>query len=303
MGLFDQDAGRLDQLYAVRLQRLLPPRFAPFVAQSVLASAAKDDHVDFRRCGRCGLTYQDFPHTSEALGRFYSRYYRMAYDAQGLDGGMFGRSDRGFIATKARIGEYLVERTGLAPPARVLDVGCAEGHTVAALHRLGFEAHGIEPSTAMARYAREVQGLENVVDGIYDADRYRDESFDAILSHHVLEHVLETRSFVRALVGDLRTGGWLLLQLPCVDAVQEDQVARRQVYRHDHLYGFSESYVCDLLVEHGLEVEEARLTPCDLSTLPEHERGPGDVSAWGDVPCGMSFLARKRSGGATGSSR
>lgn len=50
--------------------------------------------------------------------------------------------------------ERLLQVTGLAPPSRLLEVGCATGKATLPLARLGFRITGLEPGAALAAVAR-----------------------------------------------------------------------------------------------------------------------------------------------------
>jgi SAM-dependent methyltransferase len=78
--------------------------------------------------------------------------------------------------------------------------------------------------------------------------RYDDNSFDAIVCNHVLEHVPDDRKALTELNRVLRSGGWAMLQTP-VDQAREktledpsvtDEAERMRLFgQHDHvrLYG------------------------------------------------------------------
>jgi SAM-dependent methyltransferase len=69
---------------------------------------------------------------------------------------------------------------------RVLDVGCGKGRFLAALAKLGWDAHGIEPDPVSSAIARETSGA--VVHRRLDADLYPEGFFDVITMNHALEH-------------------------------------------------------------------------------------------------------------------
>jgi SAM-dependent methyltransferase len=118
----------------------------------------------------------------------------------------------------------------IGPPSaggRVLSVGCGVGVDVEALWELGWDAHGIEPGYRRADWARR-RCPERLIQGDGRDLPFEDESFDAITSYGVIEHVgavgdtvdvypdvWEQRArYARELTRVLRPGGVMLLSTP-----------------------------------------------------------------------------------------
>lgn len=79
---------------------------------------------------------------------------------------------------------FLVERLGLAPGARILDVGCGPGRHAHALGRLGYEVLGVDISERFVGLARESTPAGAAV-RFERADARRlvfDSEFDAVIS-------------------------------------------------------------------------------------------------------------------------
>ena len=98
--------------------------------------------------------------------------------------------------------------------------------------------------------------------------QYDDDSFDAIVCCHVLEHVLDDRKAISEFYRTLRPGGWAILQVPValsLDTTIEDPTAttreaRERVFgqaNHVRLYG--KDYK-NRLEEAGFSVEEFEWT-------------------------------------------
>ncbi|MEA2419549.1 MAG: hypothetical protein QOE60_1755 [Thermoleophilaceae bacterium] len=81
----------------------------------------------------------------------------------------------------------------LEPPARVLDVGAAQGVTLAALGKRGFDAVGVEPwapAIEVSRELAEATGVDlRIKPGMAEAIPYEDESVDFVNAYSVMEHV------------------------------------------------------------------------------------------------------------------
>lgn len=107
--------------------------------------------------------------------------------------------------------------TGLAPGARVLDVGCGNGSLTAEFGRMGYDVTGVDLSRegieqARAHYpagrfevlAADERLLENL--GV--------EPFDLVCSVEVIEHLYDPAALLAGCFAALRPGGMLLLSTP-----------------------------------------------------------------------------------------
>lgn len=109
----------------------------------------------------------------------------------------------------------LVSWLGSLPsPARILDVGCADGFVAEGLRRLGHHVTGVDIA------ARE--GVKDRVDVFVEADLddglpvaiAEGGPFDVVLAADVLEHVRDPEELLRELHKVLATGGRLLVSVP-----------------------------------------------------------------------------------------
>jgi SAM-dependent methyltransferase len=96
---------------------------------------------------------------------------------------------------------------GLAPGARVLDVGAGRGRLVAELGRSGFDARGIDPAGSGPVERRALE-------------EHADRGLDAVVLWHVLEHLEDPLGALRRIHGWLRPGGVLLVGVPNVASSQ-----------------------------------------------------------------------------------
>jgi len=98
--------------------------------------------------------------------------------------------------------------------ASFLDYGCGGGHFVKAASNLGFRSIGIEFDPVSVAEGRKA-GLDVREAGSPDRpDTLEDETFDAILLFHVLEHVTAPFRTLGALADRLRPGGVLFVEVP-----------------------------------------------------------------------------------------
>jgi SAM-dependent methyltransferase len=101
----------------------------------------------------------------------------------------------------------------------VVDVGFGRGFLLHALRAKGYGAHGFELSDYAARHAREVLGLE-VHAGDFMTAPFSEESFNAIIFWHSLEHLNDPLAAIERARSLLVQGGCLAVALPNSDSIQ-----------------------------------------------------------------------------------
>jgi SAM-dependent methyltransferase len=101
-----------------------------------------------------------------------------------------------------------------AAPARVLELGCGNGGTLARLAAMGHDVTGVEPD-ARARDEAAARGVPVQPGTAEDppAD-LKPESFDAVLLIHVLEHCVDPARALQRAASLLRDGGTLVVEVP-----------------------------------------------------------------------------------------
>ena len=81
----------------------------------------------------------------------------------------------------------------LDPPARVLDVGAAQGVALTAFRRRGFDARGVEPWSSAIDVSRELAvrvGVDlPIAEGSAEELPFADHSFEFVQAYSVMEHV------------------------------------------------------------------------------------------------------------------
>jgi SAM-dependent methyltransferase len=159
----------------------------------------------WQQCSGCALVRIDPLPSAEILAQAYPPSYH-AYQSPK------SAITRWLAAHATRV---LARRIAalVAPGGSILDLGCAHGALLGEIGRHGdFRLYGVEFDRGMAALARQ-RGI-TVFDGSIEEAELPANSFDLVLMHHVLEHVVDPVGTLELVQRVLRPGGWLAGELP-----------------------------------------------------------------------------------------
>ena len=151
-----------------------------------------------------------------------------------------------------RLDEIVASFSSYRQNNRLLDLGCGTGVLMHAAARAGWDAEGVEISSAAVEYVRK-QGYGKVFCGKLDEARYPSNHFDVVASSEVLEHVDDPREFVCEVARVLRPGGLFWATTPHGRGVSAKLLGLKWsiVVPPDHLHLFSVGGVRSLLKNAG----------------------------------------------------
>ncbi|MGH7536974.1 MAG: class I SAM-dependent methyltransferase, partial [Gemmatimonadales bacterium] len=150
-------------------------------------------------CAGCGLSVRK----PLRLGPAAALYDREFYD----DYQMVGRDAPPRLVAALPL---LERATG---PGRLLEIGCGLGAFLVRARERGWEAQGVELSPWAASQARRASEAPVLV-AQGEQLPFRAGAFDAVVSHHVFEHLVDPIQALRESRRVCRPGGRLLLFLP-----------------------------------------------------------------------------------------
>ncbi|HVA01221.1 MAG TPA: class I SAM-dependent methyltransferase [Terriglobia bacterium] len=191
------------------------------------------------RCQDCGLVWLNPKPISEDVHKLYKSYYthengnldlrRTNWRPKLMDA--IRATTLGYKQLLPGAGWYWVGRAAALIPllrdnatgslmfltasrrGTLLDVGCGSGGFLAMMRGLGWDVQGIEPDPEAARIARETRKL-TVISGTLEGARLPPASFDAVTTHHVVEHVPDPVALMAECRRILRPGGRLVMITP-----------------------------------------------------------------------------------------
>ncbi len=98
--------------------------------------------------------------------------------------------------------------------ARVLDIGCGVGAYLAKFRALTAETFGVDVDADKLQQARSQKGLATLALAVSEWLPFPDDTFDAVLLHEVLEHVVDDRKTVREAHRVVKPGGSVVVFAP-----------------------------------------------------------------------------------------
>jgi SAM-dependent methyltransferase len=154
--------------------------------------------------------------------------------------------ERGRPGHPPRVYELLVERCGLAPGTRVLEVGPGTGQATRRLLELGADVLAVEPDERLAAYLRSAIGTVAVLNQPLEDAELAPESFDLAVAASSFHWIDEETGLARVAAA-LRPGGWVALWWSHFGA-EEPQSPFQQTLR---------PVIDELFAARGIELEES----------------------------------------------
>jgi 2-polyprenyl-3-methyl-5-hydroxy-6-metoxy-1,4-benzoquinol methylase len=160
------------------------------------------------RCSNCGLAFL-LQWSTDFVPALYDYY---ANKRHGSREQLYNEVNR------LRQQHVLASLGKLVRGRRLLDVGCGIGHFVATAHESGWDALGVDLSTAAIETAQRLGARCEAID-LFDS-RLRPASYDVVIMSEFIEHVAPPGRFLARAEELLDRGGLLYLTTPNFDSLQ-----------------------------------------------------------------------------------
>ena len=146
----------------------------------------------------------------------------------------------------------------------ILEVGAGTGM----IHTLEFEEGtqvGIDPITSEVSDVLEDSEADLVITGAGESIPFKEETFDIVANHNVLDHCKNPRKVLREIYRVLTPGGSLVFH---VNTFQLPQVVRRNLTYIDkpHPYHFDNEEVIRMMRETGFLIDKLNYKKVDMSS-------------------------------------
>jgi len=161
--------------------------------------------INIFRCRSCGVQFMNPRYTDQHLADYYSHYTKN--EPEWDEPLQYGHN------FYLELLENYLPSKGL-----LLDIGSGKGHLLAAALRRGWNAMGYEIDCTLAKKLATNLGTE-VQCGDFPKLNWQEGRFDAVVMHHVLEHLKDPRQYLQAIHHMLRDSGILFIALPNINSL------------------------------------------------------------------------------------
>ncbi len=168
-----------------------------------------------------------------------------------VDPTIHGHLESYYAAPARRRVRWLVRHR---PRGRLLEIGCGEGHFLAAARAAGYDVAGIEPHPARARRAAARVGVP-VECALLEAWRPEGARFDIVYHCDLLSHFADPVAALRTMTGLLAPGGVLAFEVGLLGGIAPHWYARLGTLGYpQHRWLYSEDSLRMLLARVDLEL-------------------------------------------------
>lgn len=188
---------------------------------------------------------------------------------------------------------------------RLLDVGCGAGRMLKALGDLGWLTEGVDFDPAAVECAK-AQGLKAHAGSLQNLE-YPDDTFDAVILNHSIEHIPEPFKLLRECNRIMKRDGKLVIVTPNARSWGHRLYAAawRGLEPPRHLYIYSRNAISKLVKMAGFEVSECRTVARHrgifLDSLElrqnrsplERKRPTVQRKLWAEIMCLVEWLRLK----------
>jgi SAM-dependent methyltransferase len=203
--------------------------------------------VHLIQCQECGIAYTHPRPEGKELDESYSQSY-------------YGPENTKFVPLIEKWVAWMNSRRAqwidrkIAPHSRILEIGCGRGLLLNALSHLGHECHGTERSDLAAVRARKNVGIRVYTQPLEECP-LKENSFDAVILWHVLEHLESPKTILKHLFKLTKPQGLLIIEVPNLSSLQS-RFAGKHWFHLDierHVYHFTPNGLHKLLESAGFQ--------------------------------------------------
>lgn len=166
-------------------------------------------------CRECGHIFnQPFGDTLDKLDEFYSKYHRVNSINPG-EGYTPGKSGGISDSIYHRIYQEIYYKCGTRKDLRILDVGCSGGGFLKYLKARGYShLYGID-------FVIHPEVGIHLLPGSASKIPFKDDMFDVVVIHHVLEHVYDLQKAMDEITRVMKDTGKLIVVVPDAEGYEE----------------------------------------------------------------------------------
>lgn len=205
------------------------------------------------KCLKCSLFFQHPVPSKQKLGQLYEKIYKKELNLPLAEEAFEYKDERQENARIKEI-EKFIKRGAL------LDVGASTGFFVSTVNKKrNWKAIGIELSAEAVKKAKQLYSVKLIQGEITDP-KIKDERFDVITMHSVLDHIPDIDKTIIAVNKKLKKGGYFIFNVTNVGSFEYKFFSLLLKpfpgFIFEHLYYFNSKNITRLLEENGFKVEK-----------------------------------------------
>lgn len=225
-------------------------------------------------CSKCGIIRSGLVFDTKSNNEFYKNEYRSIYVGAKIPPTNFFNNQ---IERGRELFTFWNNILSDVKLSNVFEVGCGAGGILQTFFERGIKCSGNDYDVQYLDYGKS-RGLD-LYFGDY-TEILEDNSVDLIILSHVMEHFLDPISDVLKIVGKVRSGGYLLVEVPGIYHIDKSYFNPIRYFQNAHVF----SYYCDYLniffKQLGLEVITGNERCTFILMKPENWQKPTITSVY-----------------------
>ncbi len=241
-----------------------------------------------RQCPACGLTWLKNQPIAEDIARLYENYYTHEVieppDSALRRATKTGILERDFGYSPnvpySRLIAFLTSRLGplremaarqimwqkAQLDGKVLDLGCGAGANLNQLQQLGWQIAGTDPDPKAVAAAKKLLKTDDIFEGFIEEADFEENSFDALISAHVLEHLTDPLGTLEECFRVMKPGAKLCIATPNIESLASQQFKEywRGLEVPRHFFLFTDKSLREIAVKAGFRNIKI-LTPSNIA--------------------------------------
>lgn len=226
------------------------------LGKRIQQNASRRRYTTIVQCRRCTLIYPSpFPYPSKLhLQKSYSKPEQYFYANDETRAVQFWEKYAGRL-------ERITGGKG-----KILDIGCGRGEFVYAMQQQGWNAFGIDVSSAFVQYAKKRYGIQVKNRDLLHCN-FRKNTFEVVRIFALLEHIFEPREMMREIHRILKPGGIVLIEIPNEGGLffrianwyfwnKGEVINLSPTFPPYHVLGFTDKSIRYLLADTGFQITQ-----------------------------------------------
>lgn len=138
-------------------------------------------------------------------------------------------------------------------PGKVLDIGASTGVMLDIFKEKGWKTFGVEPSESSLVATKKGHKVTNTY---FEKSSFPKNSFDLIVLNHTLEHLEDPTKILTKVYGLLKTGGFVLVDVPNAGGLGSKLLGKRWPYLlpKEHVSQFTKNTLSDVFIQAGFRI-------------------------------------------------